>query len=46
MPTTYFSEDHEWIDVDGDIGTVGITYRTEKSVSCANTPGAGGAPRC
>lgn len=21
----YFSEDHEWIDVDGEIGTVGIT---------------------
>ena len=21
----YFSEDHEWIDVDGDTGTVGIT---------------------
>lgn len=23
--TRYFTEDHEWIDVDGDIGTVGIT---------------------
>jgi len=23
--TTKFSEDHEWITVDGDIGTVGIT---------------------
>lgn len=23
--TRYFSEDHEWIDVDGDLGTVGIT---------------------
>jgi glycine cleavage system H protein len=21
----YFTEDHEWVDVDGDIGTVGIT---------------------
>ena len=21
----YFTEDHEWIDVDGDIGTVGIS---------------------
>ncbi|MGL4312872.1 MAG: glycine cleavage system protein GcvH [Sphingomonas sp.] len=21
----YYTEDHEWIDVDGDIGTVGIT---------------------
>ena len=25
MPTTYYSEDHEWIKVDGDAGTVGIT---------------------
>ncbi|MEK9752323.1 MAG: glycine cleavage system protein GcvH [Rhodospirillaceae bacterium] len=23
--TTKFSEDHEWVSVDGDIGTVGIT---------------------
>ena len=23
--TTYYTEDHEWIRVDGDIGTVGIT---------------------
>ena len=23
--TRYFSQDHEWIDVDGDTGTVGIT---------------------
>ena len=23
--TRYFSQDHEWIDVDGDVGTVGIT---------------------
>lgn len=23
--TRYFTEDHEWIDVEGDIGTVGIT---------------------
>jgi len=21
----YFTEDHEWVDIDGDIGTVGIT---------------------
>ena len=21
----YFTEDHEWVDVDGDIGTIGIT---------------------
>ncbi|PEQ13323.1 glycine cleavage system protein H [Novosphingobium sp. PC22D] len=23
--TRYFTEDHEWIDVEGDVGTVGIT---------------------
>ncbi|EJL32394.1 glycine cleavage system protein GcvH [Novosphingobium sp. AP12] len=23
--TRYFSEDHEWIEVEGDLGTVGIT---------------------
>ncbi|MCJ2177941.1 glycine cleavage system protein GcvH [Novosphingobium album (ex Hu et al. 2023)] len=23
--TRYFTEDHEWIDVEGDLGTVGIT---------------------
>src|SRR3546814_3959349 len=23
--TRYFTEDHEWIEVEGDIGTVGIT---------------------
>jgi len=25
MPTTFFTEDHEWIRVEGDIATVGIT---------------------
>ena len=25
MPSTYYSEDHEWIEVDGETGTVGIT---------------------
>ena len=25
MPTTYYSEEHEWITVDGNTGTVGIT---------------------
>jgi len=25
MATTYYSEDHEWIDVDGDVGTIGVT---------------------
>ncbi|MEL7033028.1 MAG: glycine cleavage system protein GcvH [Pseudomonadota bacterium] len=29
--STYFTEDHEWIAVDGDIGTVGITkYAAEQ----------------
>ncbi|HUD28086.1 MAG TPA: glycine cleavage system protein H, partial [Novosphingobium sp.] len=23
--TRYYSEDHEWIEVEGDLGTVGIT---------------------
>jgi glycine cleavage system H protein len=25
MATDYFTQDHEWISVDGDVGTVGIT---------------------
>ena len=25
MATTYYSEEHEWITVDGNTGTVGIT---------------------
>jgi len=29
--STYFTEDHEWISVDGDIGTIGITkYAAEQ----------------
>ncbi|MBR9834500.1 MAG: glycine cleavage system protein GcvH [Alphaproteobacteria bacterium] len=29
--TTYYSEDHEWIAVEGDVGTVGITkYAAEQ----------------
>lgn len=29
--TTYYTEDHEWISVDGDTGTVGITkYAAEQ----------------
>ena len=29
--STYFTEDHEWIAVDGDVGTVGITtYAAEQ----------------
>lgn len=23
--TTYYTEDHEWLDVDGDVATIGIT---------------------
>ncbi|MEA2934200.1 MAG: glycine cleavage system protein [Variibacter sp.] len=25
MPTLHYTKDHEWISVDGDVGTVGIT---------------------
>ncbi|MBP5858295.1 glycine cleavage system protein GcvH [Marivibrio halodurans] len=25
MSKTYYSEDHEWIEVEGDIGTIGVT---------------------
>ncbi|WP_424965619.1 glycine cleavage system protein GcvH [Dinoroseobacter sp. S375] len=25
MPTTYFTDDHEWIEVDEDMATIGIT---------------------
>ena len=25
MPTTYYTKDHEWIAVDGDVATMGIT---------------------
>lgn len=28
----YFTEDHEWIDVDGDIGTVGITEYAQEQL--------------
>lgn len=29
--STYFTEDHEWIAVDGDVGTIGITkYAAEQ----------------
>jgi len=29
MPTLRFSKDHEWISVDGAIGTVGITHHAQ-----------------
>ena len=32
MSKTYFTEDHEWIRVDGDIGTVGITDFAQKQL--------------
>ena len=32
MPTTYYSEDHEWIEVDGDTGTVGITDHAQEQL--------------
>ncbi len=29
--TTYYTEDHEWISLDGDVGTIGITkYAAEQ----------------
>jgi len=30
--STYFTEDHEWISVDGDIGTVGISAYAAKAL--------------
>lgn len=32
MAETYFTEDHEWIAVDGDTGTVGITAYAAKQL--------------
>lgn len=31
MPT-YYTEDHEWISVDGDIGTIGITNYAQEQL--------------
>ena len=28
----YFTEDHEWIDVDGEVGTVGITEYAQQQL--------------
>jgi glycine cleavage system H protein len=25
MSTIYYSEDHEWVEVEGDVGTIGVT---------------------
>lgn len=30
--STYFTEDHEWISVDGDVGTVGISAYAAKAL--------------
>jgi len=32
MSTLYFTEDHEWIAVDGDVATVGITDYAQKQL--------------
>ena len=42
----YFTEDHEWIDVAGDIGTVGITDYAQGQlgdITFVELPGAGQA---
>ncbi len=42
--TTYFTKDHEWIEVDGPIGTVGITdYAQEQlgDITFVELPGEG-----
>ncbi|MEM7329711.1 MAG: glycine cleavage system protein GcvH [Pseudomonadota bacterium] len=42
--STYFTEDHEWIAIDGDVGTVGITkYAAEQlgDVVFVEVPDAG-----
>lgn len=32
MSTTYFTSEHEWIKVEGDIGTVGITDHAQQAL--------------
>lgn len=42
----YFTEDHEWIDVDGDLGTVGITDYAQSQlgdITFVELPEAGAA---
>ena len=42
----YYTKDHEWIDVDGDIGTVGITDYAQGQlgdITFVELPGAGDA---
>jgi glycine cleavage system H protein len=45
--TTYYTSEHEWISVDGDVGTVGITaFAAEKlgDVVFVDLPDAGKKP--
>ena len=42
--TRYFTEDHEWIEVDGDSATVGITHYAQSQLGdivFAEVPAAG-----
>jgi glycine cleavage system H protein len=32
MSTTYYTEDHEWIAVEGEIGTIGITKHAQEQL--------------
>jgi glycine cleavage system H protein len=32
MPDTYFTSEHEWIRVDGDTGTVGVTNHAQEEL--------------
>ena len=44
--TTYYTPDHEWIEVDGDTGTVGITDYAQSQlgdITFVELPGAGQA---
>ena len=44
----YFTKEHEWIEVDGDIGTVGITDYAQGQLGdiiFVELPGAGQAAR-
>lgn len=44
--TRYFTQDHEWIEVDGDVGTVGITDYAQGQlgdITFVELPGVGSA---
>jgi glycine cleavage system H protein len=32
MSTTYFTEDHEWVSLDGDVATIGITDHAQEQL--------------